>query len=450
MDRISHTDRTATSTRAPATTLSRRSLLRLSAGATVATTAAGFAAAEEWNGSLADWGEVRDLFALSPDTIHMSAMLLSSHPAPVRNAIARHREALDADPVAYLESRGEELTQASREAAARYLGMHSVHIVLTDSTTMGLGLIYTGLRLRSGQEVLTTEEDYYVTHVSLRHAAERSGASLRRIALYDEAASADPDEIVERIAAEIRPETRLLALTWVHSSTGLKMPVPAISAALREINAERDEGNEVLFGLDAVHGFGVETANFFELGVDYLMAGCHKWLFGPRGTGIVAIGERGLSAVRPTIPSFDDSEVFSAWYAGRVPRGRNSGARMTPGGFKAFEHYWALPEAFRLHADIGRERVAARTHALASAMKAALEGIDGVVVRTPRSEALSSGIVAFDVDGLASSAVVSRLRVRGVIATVAPYPSAHVRLTPCIRNSEDEIDRAARHLRDSM
>lgn len=280
MDRISHTDRTATSTRAPATTLSRRSLLRLSAGATVATTAAGFAAAEEWNGSLADRGEVRDLFALSPDTIHMSAMLLSSHPAPVRNAIARHREALDADPVAYLESRGDELTQASREAAARYLGMHSAHIVLTDSTTMGLGLIYTGLRLRSGQEVLTTEVDYYVTHVSLRHAAERSGASLRRIALYDEAASADADEIVERIATEIRPETRLLALTCVHSSTGpstgLKMPVPAISAALREINAERDKGDEVLFGLDAVHSFGVETANFFELGVDYLMAGCHK------------------------------------------------------------------------------------------------------------------------------------------------------------------------------
>lgn len=432
-------------------TVSRRSMLRLSLGATLASTAGGGIAAQgSLAGGRADWDEVRSLFPLSTDMIHMSAMLLTSHPAPVRDAIARHRDALDADPVEYLEGRGTELTAASRAAAAAYLGVHPAHIALTDSTTMGIGLVYTALELRSGQEVLTTDEDYYVTHESLRYVSERSGASMRRIELFDDVARADADEIVERIRTGIRPETRLLALTWVHSSTGLKMPVPQIAAALREINQGRDEADHVLFGLDAVHGFGIETENFFQLGVDFFMAGCHKWLFGPRGTGIVAISERGLAAVRPTIPSFDDSAAFSAWYMGRELRGGNSGLRMTPGGFKPFEHQWALPEAFQLHEEIGRDRIAARTRDLAGALKAALASLEGVTVWTPPEDNLSSGIVAFKVAGVSSSEVVSRLRSRGVIASVAPYPSSLVRLTPSIRNTEAEIDETVQHLRDSV
>src|SRR6056297_327770 len=111
-------------------------------------------------GRLDDWNAVRDLFNLSPDRVHMSTMLLTSHPAPVREAIDRHRSSLDADPVVYLEDNGESLTEASRGAAAGYLGMHPAHVALTDSTTMGIGLMYTSLGLGEGDEVLTTEEDY--------------------------------------------------------------------------------------------------------------------------------------------------------------------------------------------------------------------------------------------------------------------------------------------------
>ena len=41
---------------------------------------------------------------------------------------------------------------------------------------MGLGLVYNGLKLQPGQQILTTLHDYYATHESLRLAAERSGA----------------------------------------------------------------------------------------------------------------------------------------------------------------------------------------------------------------------------------------------------------------------------------
>ena len=350
---------------------------------------------------------------------------------------------MDTDPVEYLEQNGERLTEASREAAARRWGVPASHIALTDNTTIGVGLVYTGLKVRKGQELLATEQDYYVTHESLRYLAERSGAKLRKIGIWDRVSEADEDGIVQSIRVAVRLETRLLALTWVHSNTGVKVPVAAIEAHLREVNAGRNEDDQVLFGLDAVHGFGVEAHDFAGLGVDFLMAGCHKWHFGPRGTGIVAFSERGLRAVRPTIPTFDDSQVFSAWYAGQEERPANDGRKMTPGGFKSFEHVWALSEAFALQERIAVERIAARTHELAPALKERLVEVREVTVVSPASPWLSSGIVAFDVAGVPSEQVVRRLRERGVVASVAPYPSALVRLTPSIRNSSDEVEAAA-------
>lgn len=394
------------------------------------------------------WNAVRAVFDLSPDAVHMSAMLIASHPRAVREAIETHRREMDANPVEYLERHNNRLTEAARAAAGEYLGVPATRIALTDSTTMGVGLVYNGLILRPGQEILTTEEDYFVTHESLRTAAEKSGASVRKIALFDAAEDATEEMLVSRIANEIRPSTRVVALTWVHSSTGLKMPVSRTAEALREVNTERDEADQVLLGVDGVHGFGVEDVGFEELGCDFLMAGCHKWLFGPRGTGIVAFSERGLSAIAPIIPSFTDDAVFAAWLEGlEGPRGSNDGPRMTPGGFKPYEHRWAMAEAFALHADIGKDAVATRTHELASALKETLARIPGVTVRTPRDPAVSAGIVSFDVDGLDAPAAVRRLREHRVIASAAPYARRHVRLTPSIRNTMAEIDRAAEAVR---
>src|SRR5690606_2688654 len=183
---------------------------------------------------------------------------------------------------------------------------------------------------------------------------------------------------------------------------------------------------------------------------DFLMAGCHKWLFGPRGTGVVIATERGWRASEPTIPTFLDSGVFTAWLKHQPPDAVSDGATMTPGGFKAFEHRWALAEAFRLHLDIGKNRVMARTRALASQLKAGLARMPHVRLATPVSPALSAGIVSFDVEGYSADGAVRALRERRIIASAAPYATQHVRLTPSIRNTPAEIDAALRAVAELM
>jgi isopenicillin-N epimerase len=393
------------------------------------------------------WLQVRQDFALSDDHIHMSALLIASHPRPVRHAIDTYRRELDANPVRTLVEHNRDRRHAVRAAAAAYLGVRSEDIALTDSTTMGVGLMYSGLRLGPDEEILTTEQDYFVTHEAVRQASERTGAQVRRLNLYDNIDDVSEDRLVEVIASGIQPQTRVLAVTWVHSSTGLKLPIARLASAVRDVNRSRDAGDRVWLCVDGVHGFGVEDVTLPDLGCDFFAAGCHKWLFGPRGTGILWASGDAWAITRPAIPSFIDDDAWGAWMSRDDPEEDTSAARMTPGGFKAFEHQWAMTEAFAMHEEIGKAAIAERTHALATALKEGLAGIPHVRLVTPRSTALSAGIVSFDVDGMTAPQVVSRLRDDRIIASVTPYAVRHARLTPSIRNTFEEVDRVVESVR---
>src|SRR5207342_2996743 len=107
-----------------------------------------------------------------------------------------------------------------QRAAAGYIGGKPEEVALTDSTTQGLALIYQGLKLRPGDEILCTTHDHYVHHEAIRLAAEKSGASWRREVLYANSATASVDEVVGNLKRAIGPKTRVVGITWVHSSSG--------------------------------------------------------------------------------------------------------------------------------------------------------------------------------------------------------------------------------------
>jgi selenocysteine lyase/cysteine desulfurase len=390
---------------------------------------------------LATWEAVRGEFLLSREYIHLALMLLASHPRPVREAIDRHRRALDENPVAYGMANLGRLEDAVRVAAASYFGGRAQDVALTGSTTAGLALLYEGLPLRTGQEIVTTTHDHYSTHESLRLRARYTGAAVRKVTLYAAPSTTSADEIVANTVKAVGPRTRALAVTWVHSSTGVKLPIRRMADALAELNQHRDPADRVLLCVDGVHAFGVEDATLDQLGCDFFVAGCHKWLFGPRGTGVVYGRPEAWKGHAGLIPTFD-WDAYKAWMRGEPPDALPAGPRTTPGGFHAFEHRWALAEAFGFHQRLGKARVAARIHELATRCKDGLAGIPKVRLHTPRTPALSAGIVCFEVGALAADEVVNRLRDKKIIASETPYAVSYARLTPGLLNTPDEVDRA--------
>src|SRR5262245_42273370 len=387
------------------------------------------------------WQAVREQFQLSRDFVHLAGFFLASHPTPVRAAIERHRRGLEIDPIGYWFEQEAKQEAAVLRAAADYLVVDPTEIALTDSTTMGLGLLYGGLMLRHNQEVLTTVHDHYSTETSLRLAAERTGATIRRIPLYDSLKNVSRLELLDNLIKNIRPSTRIVAVTWVHSSTGLKLPIQEMAQAIRKLNESRKEEDRAIFCVDGVHALGVEDFRLSDVGCDFLVAGTHKWMFGPRGTGLVWGHQQAWSVANAIIPTFN-TRAYDAWMGLGEPTDLPKSVYMTPGGFHSFEHRWALDEAFTFHRTIGKARVTQRVYDLNQQMKQGLAKMPHVTLHTPVSQDLSAGIICFEVAGMTPRQVVDRLRHRKIIGSVTPYATQYARLAPSLLTLTTDIERA--------
>ena len=391
---------------------------------------------------LSDWSRVRAQFTLDPDYMHFASFFIASHPAPVREAIEAWRKAMDRDPFQTIEhgmfgDDAHNIPLQVQAAIAAYLGGNASDVALTRSTTEGLALVYHGLPLRSGDEVLTTLHDHYSHHESIRLATTRAGATMRKIALFEDAAEAGTDSIIDRLLQAVQPRTRVVGLTWVHSASGIRLPIREIAAALKAKHPE------LLLVVDGVHGIGAADETIAIMGADYFCAGCHKWMFAPRGTGLVWANAENWARLAPTIPNFSDLESYTAWTEDRAPNTPNNAARMTPGGFHAFEHQWAMGAAFAMHQAMGRARVATRIRELNDRLKASLAENRKIRIHTPRAGELSAGLVAFEIEGVAPGDVVKRLLERRIIASTSPYAVTYARLAPSLVNTPEQVDRAA-------
>ncbi|MFY9960977.1 aminotransferase class V-fold PLP-dependent enzyme [Pseudomonas sp.] len=377
------------------------------------------------------WAQFRQLFDQDPNYIHFANFLVTSHPKPVREAIALHRANLDRNPGLAMDWDLEETWTREAEVrrwAGKYLNAKPAQIALTGSTTEGLAMIYGGIHVRPDQEILTTRHEHYSTHHVLNFRAEREGTQVRRIELFKAPQQVSSDEVLGNIAANIRANTRVLGMTWVHSGSGVKLPIGEIGELVAEHNRKRDDKDRILYVVDGVHGFGVEDLDFPHMHCDFFIAGTHKWLFGPRGTGIICSRSEQLNDVTPLIPTFSQDSDFAT--------------SMTPGGYHAFEHRWALDKAFELHLQLGKAEVQARIHQLNAELRQRLQAMAQIELVTPTHPALSSGFSFFRVKGKDSDKVAAELMKQRVVAdAVNRDVGPVVRTAPGLLNNEAEIER---------
>ena len=377
------------------------------------------------------WTGFKQLFNQDPSYLHFSNFLVASHPRPVREAIERYRAQIDRNPGLAMDWDLQETWKREgqvREWAGRYLKATPAQIALTGSTSEGLAMIYGGIKVRADQEILTTVHEHYATEFSLDFRVRKEQTQVRKIRLFDDAHRVSVDEVLGNIQRNIRPNTRVLGMTWVQSGSGVKLPIGEIGKLVEEHNRERDDKDRILYIVDGVHGFGVEDLDFPEMHCDFFIAGTHKWMFGPRGTGLVCARDPENKYVTPMVPTFSEDKDFATI--------------MTPGGFHAFEHRWAADEAFKLHLQLGKAQVQARIHALNTELKDQLLTHPKIELVTPRSPELSAGFTFFRVKGQDSDAVAAHMmKNRVVIDAVDRDVGPVIRTSPGLLNSSEEIQR---------
>nr|WP_246884070.1 aminotransferase class V-fold PLP-dependent enzyme [Pseudomonas chlororaphis] len=378
------------------------------------------------------WAQLRQLFDLDPDYVHLANFLITSHPKPVREAIEQYRAVLDRNPAMAMDYDTQYTWKREaqvRESVGRYLQIKPAQVALTGSTTEGLAMMYGGIHVRPGQEILTTVHEHYSTRNALKFRTQRDGTQVRTIELFKSPHQVSVDEVLGNIDRSIRPNTRVLGMTWVQSGSSVKLPIGEIGKLVDQHNRNRDEGERILYCVDGVHGLGVEDVTFADLNCDFFVAGTHKWMFGPRGTGIFCSRSEKLEHLTPMVATFSENQDFAT--------------TMTPGGYHSFEHRWALDQAFELHMRLGKANIQARIHQLNSYLKQRLQELPGIELVTPLSPELSAGFTFFrgpnlDTDATAAWLIENRILVDAVYRDAGPL----VRMAPGLLNNEADIDRA--------
>ena len=347
-------------------------------------------------------------------------------PRPVRDAIAEHRGRLDADTAVYLHDERVRLEADVLQAAAGYLGVAPEEIAVTGSTTMGMGLLY-ATSVEAGRGEFSREHDFYATHRPAARA-EATGGSVRRVRLYDEPGSAASGDIVQRVRDAVTPSTRAVALTWVHSSTGVAAVgeiADELSGARRGAGKAQDPARRRRGARSRGRAGGAARSR-----LRLPRVGCHGRLFGPRGTGIVWGRADAWPEVAPTIPSFTDGESFGAWIAGAEPSGSTSAAAFTPGGYHAFEHRWALAAAFRFRQEVGASAPpSGRGPSQRGSAGPARGPGDGGEDAVGRGALGRAGLLRGRIDG-ARGARRTGSSDHGVVASVTPYATRYLRFGP--------------------
>jgi selenocysteine lyase/cysteine desulfurase len=247
-----------------------------------------------------------DEMLFSPGLIYMSTATLGPCPRRVVEESMRAWYTLESSPSAMGYGEGAVLVAAERvrQQAAELLGCSSDEIMITRSTTDGMNAIAQGLRLTSGQCVLTTDQEHEGGSEGWQHLEKRYGVRIDRIEIPP--GENDPGAIVKRLAAAIQRDTRVISVSHILSSTGLRMPLAEISALARSRGIFC-----VVDGAQAVGGVQVDVR---ALGCHAYATSGHKWLMGPKGTGLLYLAKGTEEAITPM--QFHDGRLFYAHATG--------------------------------------------------------------------------------------------------------------------------------------
>ena len=223
---------------------------------------------------------LKHLFAIDPSVAFLNHGSYGACPRPVIAAQRRWQDALERQPVAFMDPRHLRARFAEvRAALADELGAQPGDLFWATNATEGLNLVARSLPLGPGDEVLATDHEYAALDKTWDFVCRRTGAQLRRVKvplpLVSEA------EFTDAILAGLTVRTRVLFLSHVTSPTALVLPVA------RAVAAAREKG--IITVIDGAHAPGLVPLSLGALGADFYAGNCHKWLMAPKGAGFLHV-----------------------------------------------------------------------------------------------------------------------------------------------------------------
>jgi selenocysteine lyase/cysteine desulfurase len=365
------------------------------------------------------WFDIQRAFTVTRGIINLNNGGVSPSPRIVTEALIRFIWEQE-DATAYtmwqiLEPQCETI----RTGLAELFGCDREEIAITRNASESLEILLMGMDLKSGDEILTTTQDYPRMLTTLRQRERREGLVLKMIKIP--IPPKNLGEITQAFEKAVTSKTRVILISHVVNITGQITPV-------REVcEMARPKGIEVI--VDGAHSFAHFDFKQRDLGCDYFGTSLHKWLYAPKGTGLLYVKRDKIEKTWPLMAAEQKQS--------------NDIRKFEEVGTHSAAPRLAIGEALLFHNGIGSKRKEARMRYLSRYWMNKLKNVPNIRFNTSFDSAQSCGIANVAVVGVDPGQIGSYLMNQHKICTT---PIIHeefrgIRITPNVYTTLGELDR---------
>ncbi len=365
------------------------------------------------------WAIIQNSFTVTRGIINLNNGGVSPSPRIVTEALVRYQWQQE-DATAYtmweiLEPQCETI----RTGLAELFGCDREEIAITRNTSESLETLLMGMDFKAGDEILTTTQDYPRMLTTLRQREKRENLKLKLIQIP--IPPKNLDEISSAFEKGITDRTRLILISHQINITGQITPVKAVCEMARA------KGIETI--VDGAHSFAQFDFKQKDLGCDYFGTSLHKWLYAPKGTGMLYVKRDKIEKIWPLMAA-ESKQATDIRKFEEI--GTHSAAPKL-----------AIGEALLFHNGIGGKRKEARLRYLSRYWMNRLKDVPKIRFNTSFDPNQSCAIANVQIEGTKPEAVVKYLFDKHRIFTVAIMHEEFqgIRITPNVYTTLSELDR---------
>src|SRR5438309_2257416 len=245
------------------------------------------------------WATIQNSFSVTRGIINLNNGGVSPSPRIVTEALVRYIWEQE-DATAYtmwqiLEPQSETI----RTGLAELFGCDREEIAITRNASESLEILLMGMDFKPADEILTTTQDYPRMLTTLRQREKRENLKLKLIQIP--IPPKNLNEITAAFEKGITDRTRLVLISHMINITGQITPVKTVC------DLARARGIETI--VDGAHSFAQFYFKQSDVGCDYFGTSLHKWLYAPKGTGVLYVKRDKIEKLWPLMAA----EARQAW-----------------------------------------------------------------------------------------------------------------------------------------
>lgn len=318
----------------------------------------------------------------------------------------------------------------ARGRVAELIGSEPSEVALVGPTSLALGMVAAGLRVRKGDNVLVYFDDYpsnvYPWMALSERGVEVRFLNVKRLGLVR----------ALDVLGQVDERTRLVSLSSCHFLAGWRIDVDEIGRGLRS--------RGILFCLDAIQTLGAFPTRVDH--VDILAADAHKWMLGPCASGVLYVRREVQRQIDPVVLGWHN--VACPEFVAQEEMVVKPDARRYEAGTHNLAGIVGMDAGLELLMEVGVEAIGMELSRKRAWLMSALAAKGYTVLHADAPVARGGGMVSFFRPGLEMAGEHARLEAGGVRASLRSDRAGqrYLRFAPHFYTTDAELDRAVQLL----